>query len=344
MYKDEKKSLSALSAPLTRRDMVTRVIPAGLAAALLLARTSPASARAFLQAKPATPFDVQEGLAAASYGNYAVVTAISVDGGLYYNWWKLGGGPSGWIEIPGEEYLDGAAISFVTNEANSHFEINLWAVSAPDNNIYTNMGGGFGGQFSKWVLLPGLQTTDVPAAAMLNNGTISPGTIFPIVVVTGPDDVIYYMDPNTNSAWIPLDGNVTSLYTPAAALVGNAPGYMFVIVRGNDSQLYLNQGTVGGAFVGWQPTGFTSWYPAGATSSGNTTAVVAIGTDNHIYYNYWTLGGGGSGWIELPGLTALGTPVAALIGNYLFVIVNGSGQVYVNQGHLGGAFTGWNLL
>jgi hypothetical protein len=39
---------------------------------------------------------------------------------------------------------------------------------------------------------------------------------------------------------------------PAAALVGDQHGYLFVTVKGLDGQLYVNQGQLGKPFTGWR--------------------------------------------------------------------------------------------
>jgi hypothetical protein len=151
-----------------------------------------------------------------------------------------------------------------------------------------------------------------------------------------------------SGSWAELPGGGRTDAAPAAALVGPDHNYLFAVVKGLDGNVYLNQGTLGGAFVGWQQMGFQTTVAVGAGSSGDNTVLVATADDGRIFYNWWPLGGSGS-WAELPGGGRTdAAPAAALVGpdhNYLFAVVKGlDGNVYLNQGTLGGAFVGWQRM
>jgi hypothetical protein len=143
--------------------------------------------------------------------------------------------------------------------------------------------------------------------------------------------------------WQDLDSGVRTNVSPAAALVGK---YLFVIIKGNDGYLYLNQGTVNGRFIGWRRMDFQTDVAAGAASTGTTSVVVAKGSNGHIFYNWWELGQGGSTWAEIPGdVKTASTPTAILVGHYLFVVMKSlDGTLYLNQGGLGKGFVGWQNL
>jgi hypothetical protein len=143
--------------------------------------------------------------------------------------------------------------------------------------------------------------------------------------------------------WSALDGQDTNA-APAAALVSRK--YLFVVIKGVDGTLYLNQGDVAKPFIGWQSMEFQSNLAPGAASSGNTTSVVAASKQGKIFYTWWNLGQGGQKWAELSGQGPTNVaPAAALVGNYLFVVMKGlDGSLYLNQGALGRKFVGWQRM
>jgi hypothetical protein len=170
------------------------------------------------------------------------------------------------------------------------------------------------------------------------------------LVVTSTDDRIFYKWWDLGKGgqiYGELDGNGRTDAAPAPALVGPQHNYLFVIVKGLDGNLYLNQGELGKPFVGWHTSmNFQTRVAPGAASAGDTTAVVATGVDGRIFYDWWELGQGGHGFRELDGNGRTdAAPAAALVGpqhNYLFVIVKGlDGNLYLNQGELGKPFVGW---
>jgi hypothetical protein len=170
-----------------------------------------------------------------------------------------------------------------------------------------------------------------------------------VVAATSTEGRIFYNWWNLGqggSGWIEMPGGGSTDAAPAAALVGADNDYLFAAVKGLDGNVYLNQGTLGGAFVGWRQVGFQTDAALGAASAGDTTVLVAKAADGRIFYTFWNLGQSGSGWIEMPGGGSTdAAPAAALVGadnDYLFAAVKGlDGNVYLNQGTLGGAFVGW---
>ena len=170
------------------------------------------------------------------------------------------------------------------------------------------------------------------------------------IVVTRTDERIFYKWWDLGQGgqvYGELEGGGRTGAAPAAALVGPQHNYLFVVVKGLDGNIYVNQGELGKPFVGWGSSkNFQTGVAPGAASSGNTTAVVAAGTDGRIFYDWWDLGQGGRGFTELDGGGRTdAAPAAALVGpqhNYLFVVVKGlDGNIYLNQGELGKPFVGW---
>jgi hypothetical protein len=49
-----------------------------------------------------------------------------------------------------------------------------------------------------------------------------------------------------------LTGGGRTDAAPAAALVGPQHNYLFVVIKGLDGNLYVNQGELGKPFTGWQ--------------------------------------------------------------------------------------------
>jgi hypothetical protein len=91
-------------------------------------------------------------------------------------------------------------------------------------------------------------TSTAPGAAGYGNYTV--------VVATGYDGRIFYdwwKLGEGGHGWRKLEGNGRTDVAPAAALVGDDSTYLFVAIKGLGDQLYLNQGELGGPFVGWQP-------------------------------------------------------------------------------------------
>jgi hypothetical protein len=86
-----------------------------------------------------------------------------------------------------------------------------------------------------------------PAMASASNRTV--------IVAADPTGAMSYNWWDLGGAaqgWTALGADVTTDTAPAVALVDNG-NYLFVLARGRDGALYLNQANVGGAIVGWQP-------------------------------------------------------------------------------------------
>ncbi|MBV8095776.1 MAG: hypothetical protein JO110_21615 [Acetobacteraceae bacterium] len=292
------------------------------------------------------PFLTNVAPGAAAYGNNVLVVATASDGRIFYNWWQLGGGSHDWLEIDGNGRTDATPAASFTVLGDNVNEVDMWrTIKGTDDNIYINNGGKIGTGFSEWVLFQGLQTTVAPAATIVNNGTWPIGAYTPVVVAADAHGLVYYdmgLDPN---GWRELAGGGRTDAALAAALAGDS--YLFVVAKGLDGQLYLNQGELGGSFTGWEGLGFSTNLAPAASSAGNTTVLVATGTDGRVYYDWWALGEGGHGLRPLDGDGRTdAAPAAALMGNnYLFILAKGlDGHIYLNQGELGGSFTGWSML
>ena len=209
----------------------------------------------------------------------------------------------------------------------------------PSDLCIQNPDEGGPGRFGLTVASPTLTTNLAPGACA--TGTLS------VEVAANQQGHIFYNWWNLKQGargWVELDGGEQTNAAPAAALVGSK--YLFVVIRGLDGFLYLNQGDVAKPFVGWQRMDFQSDLAPGAASSGKTTGVVAVNNQGKLFYNWWTLGQGAHSWVELDGQGQTNAaPAAALIGNYLFVVIKGlDGQLYLNQGALGKHFVGWQRM
>jgi hypothetical protein len=138
-----------------------------------------------------------------------------------------------------------------------------------------------------------------------------------------------------------VPGSVLTDAAPAAALVGS---YLFIVIKGIDGNVYLNQRALGKAFVSWKSMGITTNVAPAAASSDANTIVTVKDPQGHIYYNWWPIGQGGQGWSALSGNPQTMTPpgVALTTKDYAFVSITLSdGSLYLNQGNLGKAFVGW---
>jgi hypothetical protein len=86
------------------------------------------------------------------------------------------------------------------------------------------------------------------AMAAANNRTV--------IVAVDPNGAIFYDWWDLGGGphgWVPLGNDMQTTVAPAVALVDNG-NYLFVYAQRLDGRLYLNQGNVGGAIVGWQLT------------------------------------------------------------------------------------------
>jgi hypothetical protein len=92
-----------------------------------------------------------------------------------------------------------------------------------------------------------MMTTVAPGAA-------SSGTVTAAVVLRSDGRVFYdwWELGQGGHGFTALDAGIRSDAAPAAALVGPQNNYLFVLVKGLDGNLYLNQGELGKPFVGWR--------------------------------------------------------------------------------------------
>jgi hypothetical protein len=86
-----------------------------------------------------------------------------------------------------------------------------------------------------------------PVMAAANNRTV--------ILAVDPNGAIFYNwwdFGGGGHGWVPLGDSVRTKVAPAVALVDKG-NYMFVVARGLNGELYINQAGVGGAIIGWGP-------------------------------------------------------------------------------------------
>ena len=270
---------------------------------------------------PLSPFLISTNTTpgAGSSGNTSAVVATSIDGLIFYDWSDLGQGSHGFTELEGGGRTDAAPAAALVGPQHNYLFV---VIKGLDGNIYVNQGE-LGKPFAGWGSSKNLQTRFAPGAASSGNTSA--------VVATGTDGRIFYdwWDLGQGGRGLAeLEGGGRTDAAPAAALVGPQHNYLFVVIKGLDGDIYVNQGELGKPFAGWGSSkNFQTRFAPGAASSGNTTAVVATGTDGRIFYDWWDLGQGGRGLTELEGGGRTdAAPAAALVGpqhNYLFVVIKG---------------------
>jgi|KBSMisStaDraftv2_1062788.scaffolds.fasta_scaffold33316_2 hypothetical protein len=264
---------------------------------------------------------------ACAAGVLSVLVAKGADGAVSYSWWNLGQGGHGWQQLDPTVRTNVAPAAALVGRY-------LWVVvRGTDGYLYLNQGT-VNKPFVGWNRM-NFQTDAAPGIASSGKTTV--------VVARDRSGRLMY---NTwdlgqgGGGWTEIAADVPTVSTAAPALVG---GYLFVVARGTDGNLYLNQGGLNKKFVGWRPMNFRSPAPTGATSAGTTTAVVARDTEGRVSYNWWNLGEGAKGWTALgPEVRTDVAPAASLVGDYLFVAaVTRDGLIHLNQGTLGKPFVGW---
>jgi hypothetical protein len=264
--------------------------------------------------------------------------ATAPDGRIYDSRVVLGGAAQRWKELEGGGRTDAAPAAALCGNSPYTFV----AVKGLDQNVYINQGG-LGGPYVGWRTDYQIKTNVAPAVAKTPDGvmffaTDTSGRILENRVVLG----------QAGQGWKELDGGGRTDASPAAALCGNSP-YVFAAVKGLDDYVYINQGGLGGPYVGWR----TDWAiqtnvaPAVATTPDGVIFFVKD-LQGRIFSNRVVLGQAGQGWrlMEGGGLTDA-APAAALSGNYPYVFALAKGLddgVYVNQGTLGSPFIGWQRL
>src|SRR5207248_2394301 len=117
----------------------------------------------------------------------------------------------------------------------------------------------------------------------------------------------------------------------------------FVVVKGGDGNLYLNQADLGQPFGQWFPMGFQTDAAPGVAGVGDNVYFFAKHLDGRIFYNRAQLGQGGVGWAEVEGGGRTdAAPAAGAVGTHVFVVVKGlDGQLYLNQADLAQHFGWW---
>jgi hypothetical protein len=95
----------------------------------------------------------------------------------------------------------------------------------------------------------------VPISTRLAPGAASSGNTSAVVAV-GTDGRIFYdwsdLGEGGGQVYGELEGGGRTDAAPAAALVGPQHNYLFVVIKGLDGNLYVNQGELGKPFTGWQ--------------------------------------------------------------------------------------------
>jgi hypothetical protein len=258
-------------------------------------------------------------------------------GQILYNWWDLGGSGVWWVMPSGCATNAAPAVSLVNN--GSYVFILAKGIGGGLCLNQSSLNGSWVGWHSM-----GFTTNLAPAAASWGNRSAA--------VVVATDGTLYYTWWDLGGGAQPFRPVPGGLHTDAAAAVAlvDSGNYLFVLAKGPGGGLYLNQGSPGGAWVGWQYMGFTTNVAPAASSSGNRTSAVVTATDGTIYYTWWDLGGGAQPFRQVPGgFHTDAAPAAALVnhGNYLFILAKTPGtsaNIYLNQGAPGGAFVGWQFL
>jgi len=281
-------------------------------------------------------------LAAAASGDTTAVVFSDNSGGVDFLQWKLGEGAS---PYSGLGNLNGRPVTEPAAALVGPGHDYLFAVVRDGQGALHLTQGSFYGAFTDWDPM-NFESNAAPAAA-------ASGESVTVVAVSLSGRVCYtYWDLGQAASPFfelgspgPIDGGA------AAALVGHDHDYLFVAVKDTGGQLFLNQGHLGGAFVGWEPFKPNPGRVVSvvAASSGDMTAVITVDPANQMRYSYWRLGEAASVFYDLgQAVVTDAPPAAALVGaghDYLFVLAEDSqGNVYVDQGHLGREFVGWQAL
>jgi subtilisin family serine protease len=275
--------------------------------------------------------------AAGSSGNRSVAVFTQTDGTVHYDWWDLGGGSNGDHQVPGGFLTDATPAAALVN--NGKYLFVLAKKPGPNADVFLNQGTP-GVAWNIWKPL-GFKTSVAPAAASSGNRSVA--------LITATDGTIHY-------DWWDLGGGSNGDQkvpefltdtTPAAALVNNGND-LFVLAKqpGPDADVFLNHGTPGGAWSGWQRLGFKTDVAPAAASWGNRSVALITATDGTVHYVWWDLNGFRKAGVVPGGFLTDATPAGALVGSgkYLFVLAKTrapNADVYLNQGTPGGAWVGW---
>ena len=179
---------------------------------------------------------------AASSGNNSAIIGVSPDGSIFYTWWKLGEAGKAFVELDGGGRTDTAPAASLVGKNHDYL---FTFAKGLDGNLCVNQGK-LGAQMVGWQLV-NFQTKLAPGAA--GSGNIS------VVVAVGLDGRIFYSWwelGKAGSPFVELDGGGRTDAAPTASLVGKNHNFLFVVIKGLDGLLYINQGELGKPFVGWQ--------------------------------------------------------------------------------------------
>jgi hypothetical protein len=173
---------------------------------------------------------------ATSSGNITAVAAIADDGSMRYSWWSLGGAASAWQTIatptPG---WSKPAIALVGNY--------MFVISrAPDGQLHVNQGQ-LGSTFVGWQRMDYVSSRTPTAAGSANT------TIVVASDSQGRFAYTWWKLGSAGNGWTTLNGTIVTRGEPSVSLLGN---YLFLAVTDSSGKIRINQGTLGGAFTGWQ--------------------------------------------------------------------------------------------
>ncbi|MBV2153019.1 hypothetical protein [Kitasatospora sp. SUK 42] len=240
--------------------------------------------------------------AATGSGNLTAVAAVDANGAIYFTWWPLGQGANGFTELPGNGRTGTApAVALVGPQHNYLYALVKGMGDTAD--LYLNQGV-LGGNFTGWNDIA-FATRTAPAITAADN-TIA-------IVATDPNGHIFYSHWQQGGAGTPfveLNGDGQTDAAPAAALVGPQHNYLFVVVKGLDGNLYVNQGVLGGAFVGWNPFSPPPPPPVKPVIDSFTAAPVPVPAGGTVTLN-WSVSNAANIWLFYQNA---GTPQGAFSG------------------------------
>jgi hypothetical protein len=138
------------------------------------------------------------------------------------------------------------AISIVSQGKYMYLAATCLNLSGPNSRVMLNQGNPYTpGSLVGWKSMS-FDSNLSPAMAAANNRTV--------IVAANPDGALFYDWWDLNGpphGWLPLGDPLRTSVAPAVALVDKG-NYMFILARGTDGLLYLNQAIVGGSIIGWQ--------------------------------------------------------------------------------------------
>lgn len=261
-----------------------------------------------------------------------------------FTWYLLRTGPGHWV-MSAKEFAhfiaglsNGKIVSAVLFKQMKDHQLGMWRNGETTGGLNWNHNGGFGtddgaGAAADWMILPNGFT----ATCFVNS-------------IGGLKKTPYEVIRNAfNAAWLsPATTNVA----PAATSLGNR---IYVVIKGDDNQIYLNQAVDGQPCSGWMEVeggGSTKLAPAAASLGNRIYVFVKHINNNVICVNSAVAGqpfdGFGFGWSELPDATTDVPPAAASLGNRLYVFAKGINdkQIYFNSALDGQALdgNGWSAI